>query len=88
MPELLDALAGIADPVRPFERTAGDEVQGLVEDPGQVSDLIVHALRERRWWIGIGVGVRAVDVEVLELPMESYVETLGGFAGLRAVART
>jgi hypothetical protein len=24
---------------------------------------------------------------VLELPMESYVETLGGFAGLRAVAR-
>jgi hypothetical protein len=34
---------------------------------------------EREFW-------RRRDVEVLELPMESYVETLGGFAGLRAVA--
>lgn len=57
VPELLVTLAGIADPVRPFERTAGDEVQGLVEDPRQVADLVVHALRERRWWIGIGAGV-------------------------------
>ena len=35
---------------------------------------------EREFW-------RRRDVEVLELPMESYVETLGGFAGLGAVAR-
>ena len=35
---------------------------------------------EREFW-------RRRDVEVLELPMESYVETLGGLVGLPAAAR-
>ncbi len=41
-----------------FERTAGDEVQGLVKEPSLVVDVLVVLLREG-WWVGIGIG----DVE-------------------------
>lgn len=43
---------------RPFERTAGDEIQGLLDDPGAVVDALVMLLRGG-WWVGIGIG----DVE-------------------------
>ncbi|MGH1565066.1 hypothetical protein [Mumia sp. DW29H23] len=57
VPELLSSFAGRVTPVRPFERTAGDEVQGLLDDPFAVADLVASALRDGRWWIGIGAGV-------------------------------
>jgi hypothetical protein len=45
-----------ADPHRlPFERTAGDEIQGLLSDPAAVVDVVVTLLRGG-WWVGIGVG--------------------------------
>ncbi|TNC35411.1 hypothetical protein [Mumia zhuanghuii] len=56
VPELLEALADLVEPVRPFERTAGDEVQGLLDSPEDVVKIVVHALRDGRWWIGVGVG--------------------------------
>jgi hypothetical protein len=40
---------------RPFERTAGDEVQGLLESPAAVVDVLVTLLRGG-WWVGIGAG--------------------------------
>jgi hypothetical protein len=43
---------------RPFERTAGDEVQGLLTDPAAVVDAVVTLLRGG-WWVGVGIG--AID---------------------------
>ena len=54
VPVVLDALAGVAA-VRRFERTAGDEVQGLLDDPAAVVDVLVTLVRAR-WWVGVGIG--------------------------------
>ncbi|MEL4504329.1 hypothetical protein AAEX63_07095 [Luteococcus sp. H138] len=43
----------------PPERTAGDEVQCLLDDPAAVVDAVTALTRQGQWWIGIGVG--AVD---------------------------
>lgn len=56
VPALLDRLAAHAT-VRAFERTVGDEVQGLVAEPSTVVDVVVDVARTGRWWIGVGVGV-------------------------------
>lgn len=42
--------------VREFERTAGDEVQGVLDDPAQTVSLLLELVREGRWSIGVGVG--------------------------------
>lgn len=42
-----------------FERTAGDEVQGLVDEPAALRAVVMAALRSGDWSVGIGVG--AVD---------------------------
>jgi hypothetical protein len=54
--ELLDWLAGAAPVVRPFERTAGDEVQGVLADPDAVVHLALALVRRGDWSVGIGVG--------------------------------
>lgn len=51
-----------------FERTAGDEIQGVVERPAEVVDLALHALRSSRWYVGIGVG--PVDTPLPASPRE------------------
>lgn len=61
---LLNELAGrvpVGAPgvVRPAERTVGDEVQVVLDDPSLVVDLALHLLRLGRWSVGIGAG--AVD---------------------------
>lgn len=40
----------------PFERTAGDEVQGVLTDPALVLELTLRCARARRWSVGIGLG--------------------------------
>lgn len=55
VPGLLNALAGVQC-VAPFDRTAGDEVQGLLEDPAAVRSALLIALREGDWHCGVGVG--------------------------------
>jgi hypothetical protein len=40
----------------PFARTVGDEVQGMVEAPDVVLELVMMGLRSEFWWIGIGLG--------------------------------
>ncbi|HEY9409647.1 MAG TPA: hypothetical protein VIP77_08725 [Jiangellaceae bacterium] len=53
----LDLLAArVADPLRPFERTAGDEFQGIVADPHQALDAAFALLRDGAWSVGIGAG--------------------------------
>lgn len=40
----------------PFERTAGDEFQGLLADPLSVLDAILDLVRDGSWHIGLGAG--------------------------------
>lgn len=54
VPELLAALGSYPD-VR-FERSVGDEVQGVLQDPALVVEVALRALRGGRWYVGIGVG--------------------------------
>lgn len=42
--------------VLPFERTIGDEVQGVLGDPALVVELTLRCARSRRWTVGIGLG--------------------------------
>lgn len=52
------ALASLADldVVLPFERTAGDEIQGLLLAPGAVVETLNRLTRLGGWRIGVGVG--------------------------------
>jgi hypothetical protein len=45
--------------VLPFERTVGDEVQGVLGDPDLVVALTLHLVRRGGWSVGVGAG--AVD---------------------------
>ncbi len=59
VPELLNSLnrrprrIGL---LRKFERTAGDEVQGVLSEARPTVDLIVELLRSDNWYVGLGVG--------------------------------
>ena len=55
----LGELAGIPS-VRAFERTAGDEFQGVLDDPDALARVVEHLLRRNEWSVGIGIG--AVDL--------------------------
>ncbi|WP_258190988.1 MarR family transcriptional regulator [Arthrobacter sp. PAMC25284] len=57
----VDRVPGFLSALRPltaarFERSVGDEVQGVLEHPGDVVAIALHALRSGRWYVGIGVG--------------------------------
>ena len=57
VPRLLTALAEAeVRCVAAFERTAGDEVQGLLDDPTAVRTALLTALRDGDWHCGVGVG--------------------------------
>lgn len=59
VPELLNTLnrrprrVGL---LRKFERTAGDEVQGVLSDARATIDVIVQLLRAEAWHVGLGFG--------------------------------
>jgi hypothetical protein len=42
--------------LRPFERTAGDEFQGVLDDPRALAAAVERLLREDAWNIGVGIG--------------------------------
>lgn len=54
--ELLGWLADQPGVLRGFERTAGDEVQGVMNEAAAVVDLALGLVRRGEWSIGIGVG--------------------------------
>lgn len=43
-------------PLRGFERTAGDEVQGVLADAGQVVAAVLALVPTGHWSVGVGVG--------------------------------
>jgi hypothetical protein len=54
VPGALDALAAV--PVlRGFERTAGDELQGVLDDPAAVTTVLEWLLRAEQWNVGLGL---------------------------------
>jgi len=59
VPDTLSGLAGLdsAGLLRRFERTAGDEFQGVLDDPRALAPMVERLLRESAWNIGVGVGV-------------------------------
>lgn len=64
VPQLLSALSG-TEVVRPFERTAGDEVQAVLRDPAAVLATVLTVTRSAGWSCGIGCGtvVRPLPAE-------------------------
>ena len=58
VPTLLSSLAGATTlpPLRPFQRTVGDEVQAVVDHPDTVVELVGALLRAGGWYLGIGLG--------------------------------
>ncbi|WP_104523946.1 hypothetical protein [Blastococcus atacamensis] len=54
--EALTELTSAVRPVLPFERTAGDEFQGVLGSPEEVVDVAVRLVRLGGWSIGIGAG--------------------------------
>ncbi|UOY02175.1 SatD family protein [Blastococcus sp. PRF04-17] len=53
---LLPRLNAAVTTVLPFERTAGDEFQGVLEDPDEVVDVVLDLVRAGDWSIGVGAG--------------------------------
>jgi len=56
VPDLLAVLVDRPGLVLPFERTVGDEVQGVLADAIAVVDLVLDLLRRGGWSVGIGAG--------------------------------
>lgn len=54
--EVLADLNGAVPTVLAFERTAGDEFQGVLDDPDGVVDVVLRLVRAGGWSIGVGAG--------------------------------
>ncbi|GER22119.1 hypothetical protein NCCP1664_06160 [Zafaria cholistanensis] len=54
--QLIDRLNTGYPLVRPFERTAGDELQGVLDDGPAAAALALEVAATRAWSIGVGVG--------------------------------
>ena len=55
VPATVEALSALPL-LRGFERTAGDEFQGVLADPATLPRVVERLLREDAWNIGIGIG--------------------------------
>lgn len=77
VPQMLSLLADV-ETVLPFERSVGDEIQGVIESPGAVVEAVARVLRERDWYIGIGLG--SMD---LPLPKKSREASGNAFVSAR-----
>ena len=58
-PDRVDAVLGLLNarsPLRPFERTAGDEVQGVLATAADALEAVLALARQRAWSVGLGVG--------------------------------
>ena len=54
--DVLPRLNAAVATVLPFERTAGDEFQGVLDDPEEVVDVVLRPGAAGGWSIGIGAG--------------------------------
>ncbi len=76
VPGLLGALTHVPTAL-PFERTVGDEVQGLLDDPEAVLAALLIVLRDGNWSTGLGIGP-------VETPLADSVRAARGQALLDA----
>lgn len=76
VPGLLGALTHVPTAL-PFERTVGDEVQGLLDDPEAVLAALLIVLRDGNWSTGLGIGP-------VETPLPDSVRAARGQALLDA----
>lgn len=81
VPPLLESLRHM-ETVAGFERTVGDEIQGLVESAEQACAVIRHVLRIGGWHVGVGCG--SVDADVLAEIRTGTIRTARGSAFIRA----
>jgi hypothetical protein len=56
VPEVLTLLEGTVTPLLGFERTAGDEFQGVLAEADDVVAVVLRLVRHGGWSIGIGAG--------------------------------
>jgi len=56
VPDVLRRLNGAVPTLLGFERTAGDEFQGLLAEPDDVVEVVLHLVRTGNWSIGVGAG--------------------------------
>jgi hypothetical protein len=79
--QIPDTLASLADVslVLPFERTAGDEFQGVLDDAVALPTIVERLLRHQAWNIGIGAGE-------VEMPLPDHARAGRGPAYLHARA--
>jgi hypothetical protein len=63
--------------LRPFERTVGDELQGVVDQPDVLPQVVEPLLRDGTWHIGVGAGE-------VEGPLPEHARAGRGAAYLRA----
>ncbi len=54
VPELISALRHLTP--EPFERSVGDELQGVVQHAAEVVEIALYAVRSGHWYVGIGIG--------------------------------
>jgi hypothetical protein len=54
--DVLPRLNGAVPAVLAFERTAGDEFQGVLDRPAEVVDVVLQLVRLGGWSIGVGAG--------------------------------
>ena len=78
VPAALAALGDLAAQL-PFERTAGDEIQALLDDPGSVVATITRLTRLGGWRIGLGAGT-------IDVPLPASTRAARGPAYLAARA--
>lgn len=71
VPELLREFRFV-DAVVPFQRSVGDELQGVVAGAATAVDVALKAIRHRRWHVGIGVGELLSPVPDRILDAEGY----------------
>ena len=81
VPKLLENLADLRT-VAGFERTVGDEVQGLLDDAGSACEAIRCAMRMGGWRVGIGIG--QVDDDALAEIRSGTIRTGRGAAFIHA----
>lgn len=75
--DVLTRLEGAVPVVLAFERTAGDEFQGVLEQPDVVVAVVLDLLRDGAWSVGVGAGP-------VQLPLPSSTRAAAGPAFLAA----
>ncbi|MDP2773544.1 MAG: transposase, partial [Nocardioides sp.] len=55
VPAALESLSSLPH-LRPFERTTGDELQGILDDPVALTRALELLIRAGRWNVGVGFG--------------------------------